>query len=75
MPGMLDKKRPGGVCMPVIYTRKEWYHDLIEEAHKRIRVIKNSSYYKVFGSETERKQDIRKKLELIEWLTKRKQNA
>lgn len=51
---------------------KQDYNSLIDQAQRRIETIKSLPYYRIFGTETERKEDINKKLGLIEWLTNRK---
>lgn len=53
-------------------TRIDYYNHLIEKAYRRIENIKNLPYYRIFNRPLEQKKHIREKLELIEWLTKRK---
>ena len=56
-------------------NRNERYDHLIKMAQQRIETIKTLPFYRIFGTETQRKQDIRKKLELITWLTLRKMDT
>lgn len=56
-------------------TREQAYNSLIAQANERIRRIKSLPYYRVFSRRDEQRQDIRKKLELIVWLTNRKLNG
>lgn len=61
------------MLMMKIYTRKDYYTDLICLANKKITDLKTSVYYSLSPDlRSERTKLINKKLELIEWLTKRK---
>lgn len=55
-------------------TKNEQYDYLIWLANKKIEAIKKLPYYEIFNRKQEQEQDINKKLELIEWLKKRKNN-
>jgi len=61
--------------MEATLARGQAYDCLIEKAYSKIRKIKKLPYCEIFGTESERRIHIKKKLELIIWLTNRKANG